>query len=160
MSKGRKPVPTKLHALRGNPSKKKNLGAHEPKPSTPTTLEPPEWLRDEAKRVWFQLAAEFSAQGILTTSDVPALANFCVSYADLIIAEKHLQAEGDVVTQTTAYGTIQKENPWVYVKARAQQQCDKWAAQFGVGASYRSKLEIKPQTAKSKHEQWKEKYGK
>ncbi|MCC6797732.1 MAG: phage terminase small subunit P27 family [Candidatus Hydrogenedentes bacterium] len=155
MGKGRKPTPTKLHILRGNPSKKKNLGVKEPKPSELTTLEPPAWLRDEAKSAWFQLAPEFSAQGILTASDVPALANFCVSYADLIVAEQHLQTEGDIVTQTTAYGTIQKENPWVYVKARAQQQCDKWAAQFGVGASYRAKLSIGTDEKEDEFSAWK-----
>lgn len=160
MARGRKPKPTKLHVLRGNPGKKKNLGAHEPEPSQPATLEPPAWLRDEAKRVWFQLATEFSAQGILTASDVPALANFCVSYADLMIAEQKLQAEGDMIWFDTKSGRIKKENPWVYVKARAQQQCDKWAAQFGIGASYRAKLEIKPLAVKSKHQQWKERYGK
>lgn len=160
MSKGRKPTPTKLHILRGNPSKKKDLGAKEPKPSQPVTLEPPAWLRDEAKRVWFQLAPEFNTQGILTASDVPALANFCVAYSDLITAEGHLQIEGDVVEEDRQYGSVRKENPWVYVKARAQQQCDKWAAQFGIGASYRAKLSIGGQEKEDEFSAWKKKGAK
>lgn len=159
MSRGRKPVPTKLHVLRGNPSKKKNLGENEPKPSA-GSVDPPEWLRDEAKRAWFILAPEFSAQGILTASDVPSLAAFCSAWGDFVNADRALEAEGDIEVIQTKSGEIRRENPWHYIKARALTQCDKWAAQFGIGASYRAKLSVAPPKKQSAHEKWKEKYGK
>lgn len=161
MSKrGRKPLPTKLHILRGEPGKRKHRLNAEPQPSPPGTLEPPEFLRPGAKRIWFILAPEFSAQGILTASDVPALAAFCSAYYDLENADLHLEAEGDMEMWTTKSGRIKKENPWHYVKSRALMQCDKFASQFGIGASYRAKLSISPAGKKGKNELWKEKYGK
>lgn len=156
MSRGRKPTPTKLHVLRGNPSKKKDLGAGEPEPSPVVSIEPPDFLREEAKRAWFLLAPEFQAQGILTKSDAPALAAFCSAWGDFVNADRALETEGDIEVVFTKSGEIRRENPWHYIKARALQQCDKYATQFGVGASYRAKLSIAPPKKKSKYEEWKE----
>lgn len=153
MSRGRKRVPTELHILRGNPGKRKR-NTDEPKPS-PGSVDPPDWLRAEAKRAWFILAPEFSAQGILTASDAPALAAFCSAWGDLVNADRALEAEGDMEFVTTKSGVIKKENPWFYVKARAQQQCDKWAAQFGVGASYRAKLSLGADEKEDEFSAWK-----
>jgi len=155
MSRGRKPTPTKLHVLRGNPSKKKDLGAGEPEPSPVVSIEPPDFLREEAKRAWFLLAPEFQTQGILTKSDAPALAAFCSAWGDLVNADRALEIEGDMEFTTTKSGVMKKENPWFYVKARAMTQCDKYAAQFGVGASYRAKLAIGGEEKEDEFSAWK-----
>jgi len=41
------------------------------------------------------------------------------------------------------------------VKARAMTQCDKYAAQFGVGASYRAKLSIGGEEKEDEFSAWK-----
>ncbi len=72
---GRKPKPTALKLLRGNPGKRK-LNAHEPKPSE-ASLDPPEWLCDVARETWNRLAPLLANAGLLTEADVQTLARYC-----------------------------------------------------------------------------------
>ena len=88
---GRKPKPTALKVLEGNPGCRK-LNENEPKP-LPIIPDCPEWLVDQAKEVWGKLAPILERMGVLTEADEIALAAICslyVRYKDLerIIDEK------------------------------------------------------------------------
>jgi P27 family predicted phage terminase small subunit len=72
---GRRPKPTALHVLRGNPSKKK-LNQREPKPPQ-GAVNVPETLSRVAKVAWGELAPVALAMGTLTTADVAAFATLC-----------------------------------------------------------------------------------
>lgn len=158
MSKGRKRVPTRLHILRGNPSKLK-LPKGELQPAPISTLEPPGHLREHARQVWFRVAPEFQAQGILTVNDLLAFENLCIAWGDLIEAERDIAANGHVYWAETKNGRIRMRNPYCAIKRHAQQQCDKWAAQFGIGASYRAKLGIVAQPKEDELTKWRKSKG-
>ena len=63
--RGRKPKPTALKQLEGNPGKRQ-LNEHEPVPPK-STVRCPAWLEPEAKKEWKRLAPSLEAMGILSS---------------------------------------------------------------------------------------------
>ena len=88
MTKGRKPKPTHLRLLTGNPSGRK-LNKNEPKYSK-IEVEPPEHLDNAAKAEWGRVYGEMAAQGMITVVDRAALSAYCVSYSRWVKAETKL----------------------------------------------------------------------
>ncbi len=78
-TRGRKPKPTAIKILEGNPGKRQ-LNEHEPQPmkKAPSC---PKWLEPEAKREWRRLAKTLEAMGVLTEADMAAFAGYCQAYA-------------------------------------------------------------------------------
>ncbi len=72
---GRRPKPTALKVLQGNPGKRK-LNQHEPKPPQGEAKQP-KGLSLGAIAVWAELAPLAMAMGTLTTADVRAFATLC-----------------------------------------------------------------------------------
>ena len=72
---GRRPEPTALTVLRGNPSRKKlNVNEAVP-PHGPVTK--PVWLSEGGGTVWDRIAPVCEAMGTLTTADVETFASLC-----------------------------------------------------------------------------------
>ena len=63
-TRGRKPKPTAMKELEGNPGKHP-LNTSEPKPNKKAPA-CPKWLEPEAKKEWRRLAKQMEAIGILT----------------------------------------------------------------------------------------------
>jgi phage terminase small subunit len=72
---GRRPQPTALRALRGNPSKTR-VNEHEPRPPVGPALMPP-GLSVGAVTVWQELGPLCDQMGTLTRADVAAFATLC-----------------------------------------------------------------------------------
>lgn len=72
---GRRPAPTKLTVLRGNPSHKK-LNENEPTPPAGDPVKPT-GLSPGASAVWDELAPICIAMGTLTVADVRVFASMC-----------------------------------------------------------------------------------
>ena len=68
-TRGRKPTPTAIKMLEGNPGKRP-LNTKEPKPAkkAPSC---PKWLEPEAKKEWRRLAKLMEQIGILTEKYMP-----------------------------------------------------------------------------------------
>ena len=66
-TRGRKPKPTAMKELEGNPGKHP-LNTSEPKPNKKAPA-CPKWLEPEAKKEWRRLAKQMEAIGILTEVD-------------------------------------------------------------------------------------------
>jgi phage terminase small subunit len=62
-TKGRKPKPTILKLLEGNPGKKP-LNMNEPKPEM-TAPECPSWLEAEAQEEWHRMSEQLYGMGVL-----------------------------------------------------------------------------------------------
>lgn len=94
-ARGRKPTPTALKVLEGNPGKRP-LNENEPKPNkkAPTC---PKWLEPEAKKEWRRLAKQMEALGILTEVDMAAFAGYCQAYARWKEAEEFISQHGTIV---------------------------------------------------------------
>ena len=76
---GRKPVPTKLKIMRGNPGQRR-LNAKEPAPSPGPALPPPH-ITGELSELWHEMAPPVEAMGLLTTADsVPFAQLVCLEH--------------------------------------------------------------------------------
>ena len=76
---GRKPKPTALKALEGNPGKRK-LNKKEPMPGKGMP-DCPKWLLPDAQEEWKRLCEKLNQMGVLTEVDRSAFAAYCQSYA-------------------------------------------------------------------------------
>lgn len=98
---GRKPKPTAIKKLEGNPGKRK-LNTKEPIPAKgmPNC---PEWLLPEAKKEWERLADLMNQIGVLTEVDMAAFAAYCQSYARWKEAQEHIDSEGSTFETDKGY---------------------------------------------------------
>ena len=72
---GRKPKPTAVKKLEGNPGKRK---LNKKKPVTAKGMSDcPEWLLPEAKTEWEWLCEKLSLMGVLTEIDMAAFSAYC-----------------------------------------------------------------------------------
>ena len=141
--RGRKPKPTYLKLLNGNPGKRP-LNEHEPKPE-PTIPAAPSELSAEARVEWDRVAGELSRLGTLTVVDRAALAAYSQAYGRWIQAERGIaqMAERDQLTaglmiKTTNGNAIQ--NPLVGMANRAMADMVRYATEFGMTPSSRSRI--------------------
>jgi P27 family predicted phage terminase small subunit len=135
---GPQPKPTSLKVLQGNPGHQK-LSKREPKPR-PLTPDPPEYLGMVGRRRWDELLPELEYRGTLTAVDGDALGQYCHGYERLIDAEKHLAEQGHVVERATGAPML---SPWAQERNRAWDDMAKAAAQLGIGAANRTRIEVK-----------------
>jgi phage terminase small subunit len=76
--RGRKPKPTTLRLLEGNPGKRRV----DPGPAPPAgPPERPEWLDAEAKAEWDRVTAVLAQMRLLSAADRAALAAYCTAYS-------------------------------------------------------------------------------
>lgn len=139
---GRKPKPTKLHIINGNPSKK-NLDTNEPKPK-PIKPSCPRWLHPIAKKEWRRLAKDLERIGLLTVIDRIAFANLCQAYARMIENEKIISEQMKYM-KTNSYETEKGARcliPQVSASLRYQQLIKAFCAEFGLTPSSRSRIQL------------------
>lgn len=133
--KGRKPKPTAIKQLEGNPGKRQ-LNTAEPKPiqKAPTC---PKWLDDEAKKEWKRLAKKMEQLGILTEVDMAAFAGYCQSYARWKEAEEFISKHGAIVKTPSGYW---QQIPQVSIAQQYMKQMSKFCEQFGLTPASRSRI--------------------
>jgi len=136
MPAGRKPLPSAIKILKGNPGKRP-INMNEPKPSGIATC--PEHLNALAREEWNRVSTELIALGLLTSVDRAAFAAYCAAYARWVDAEEKL-AQTAAVVRTQSGNAIQ--NPYVGVANRAMEIMHKFASEFGLTPSSRSRLQV------------------
>lgn len=138
-TRGRKPKPTAIKQLEGNPGKR-------PLPQEPVfgsafPDEPPKWLSQEAKRLWKELVPQLrSIPGLIQCVDVSAVELLCESYAQWREAALILQKEGQ--TFTTPNGYVQ-QRPEVAIAQKNAKLVKELCAEFGLTPSSRSRINLK-----------------
>ena len=134
-TRGRKPTPTALKVLEGNPGKRK-LNDREPKPEkkAPSC---PMWLEPEAKKEWRRLAKQMEAIGILTEIDRAAFAGYCQAYARWKEAEEFISHHGTIVRTPSGYW---QQIPQVSIAQTYLKVMNKFAEQFGLTPASRSRI--------------------
>ena len=142
--RGRKPTPTHLKLVRGNPGKRP-LNASEPVPQL-TLPSPPAELCPDARVEWERVAGELHRIGILSSIDRAPLAAYCQAYGRWIVAERAIakMAERDQMTEglmikTTNGNAVQ--NPLVGTANKAMGDMVRYAAEFGMTPSARSRVQ-------------------
>jgi len=87
--KGRKPLPSGVKGLFGNPGKRR-LNEQEPKPAIGLP-DPPHELDDQAKAIWDRVGEQLVQLGVMTVIDANALARYCTLYSHYLRTEKLLR---------------------------------------------------------------------
>lgn len=134
--KGRKPKPTRLKLLAGNPGKRPLNGA-EPQPAVVAPPCPP-WLPEPAVAIWAALVPELAAVGVLSRLDAGALVGFCIALAEVQDATETLATAGRYITVN---GLVRK-HPATGVRNEALGQLRAFAAELGLTPSARSRLQV------------------
>jgi P27 family predicted phage terminase small subunit len=133
--KGRKPKPTAIKKLEGNPGKRK-LNQNEPKPEKKAP-KCPEWLEEEAKNEWSRLEKPLENLGILTEIDRVAFAGYCESFARWKQAEEFISKHGMIIKTPSGYF---QQVPQVSISQTYLKLLLKFATEFGMTPSSRSRL--------------------
>ena len=135
--RGRRPKPTRLKYLTGNPGKRP-LNMHEPKPE-PMIPECPVELGPIARREWDRLAGELGKLNLLTTLDRAALAAYCGAYALWAEATKAIQQYGTMIKSPTGFPI---QSPYVSIANRQAEIMMRIASEFGFTPASRSRISI------------------
>jgi P27 family predicted phage terminase small subunit len=134
---GRKPKPTALKVLDGNPGKRPINNAEPRFTGTPTC---PEHLDPVAKTEWERVSVELTATGLLTSVDRAALAAYCSAWSRWVQAEENIQKFGTVIKSPKSGFPIQ--NPYVGVANTALDQMRRFLTEFGMTPASRSRISV------------------
>jgi len=154
-------LPSNVHNLRGNPSKKPAidlLDEFNPSVEIPNC---PSWCWKEAKKEWKRITPELERYGIIALVDRAALTLYCQAWAEYVWHKARLAADmkrieekrsaagvpdeewtgGDGIMVPTANGNLIYSHHWVCAR-RAEDQVNKFLAAFGMSPSARSRVAV------------------
>jgi P27 family predicted phage terminase small subunit len=142
--RGRRPTPTHLKLIRGNPGKR----AIKPEPEplqAPEAPGPPDFLSAYACDEWFRVATELHRLGLLSVVDVMPVAAYCQAYARWRTAEETLaeMAKRDQVTSGLMIKSVDGyaiQNPLVRIARDSADSMVKFAGEFGMTPVARARL--------------------
>lgn len=141
--RGRKPTPTALKLVAGNPGKRK-LRTDEFRPYAEAP-KAPRHLKGEALKEWRRVTSELDRYGMISAVDRGALAMLCTCWARYVQAEEMIDAEAlrvperhGLFVQTPNKFEIQA--PWLALSNKAMEQYKSFCAEFGLTPSARSRL--------------------
>lgn len=133
--KGKKPKPTALKVLQGNPGHRP-LNKNEPKPKV-SNYDPPEFLDGEAVEIWKQEAPRLISLGILTETDRLIFGALCEKVANWLHYSRKMHEAPDLVKSNA--GNI-VPNPYIRLANHAYQDMCKVAVEFGLTPVSRSRV--------------------
>src|ERR1044071_3571754 len=137
--RGRRPKPTRLKVLTGNPGKRP-LNVDEPKPEIAIPDCPVE-LGPVARQEWDRMAPQLVSLRILTQLDRAALAAYCGAYAMWAEATEAIQKYGSMVKSPTGYPV---QSPYVSIANRQTEIMMRIASEFGFTPASRSRIAVPP----------------
>src|ERR687892_2910823 len=137
--RGRKPLPSNVVRLRGNPGKRR-LNEPEPRPvaRTPSC---PACLGEEARKEWQRLAKELAELVLLTGIGRGMLAAYCQAHALWVEAVSSIERYGTMVKSPNGFPM---QSPYVAVVNRQVDIMVRIAAEFGMTPSSRTRIRVGP----------------
>ena len=136
-TRGRKPKPTALKILEGNPGKRP-LNDKEPQPEKKAPR-CPSWLEQEAKNEWRRMSKTLEAMGLLTLVDKAAFAGYCQAYARWKEAEEFLSKHGTIFKTPSGY--IQQV-PQVSIAQTYLKVMKDFCSEFGLTPAARTRIRV------------------
>lgn len=134
-TRGRKPKPSALKLLEGNPGKRP-LNDKEPIPSK-GSIKCPSWLLPEAKKEWKRLAPSLEAMGVLTVLDLTAFEGYCQAYARWKEAEVFIAQHGSIFKTPSGYV---QQVPQVSIAQQNLKIMQSFCAEFGLTPATRARI--------------------
>jgi P27 family predicted phage terminase small subunit len=144
---GRRPKPTAVKVLQGNPGKRK-LNQDEPKPAR-GPLGAPSYLTPDAAEEWRRIVPELERIGVLTQVDGTALASYCMAFSRWVQAEKEITQYGVVIKEPILdkqggyVGDRLKKNPACTAAMACQKEMRALMSLFGLDPSSRTRISAK-----------------
>jgi P27 family predicted phage terminase small subunit len=133
--RGRRPKPTRLKVLTGNPGKRP-LNTAEPRPEVAVPECPPE-LGPLAQKEWNRLIGELAILRLLTNLDRAALAAYCGAYALWAEAMEAIRTYGTMIKSPSGYPV---QSPYVAIANRQAEIMMRIASEFGFTPASRSRI--------------------
>jgi len=133
---GRKPVPTAMKVLRGNPGRRP-INKNEPKPKTGVPR-CPAWLTPAGKKAFREMGSMLNDLGVMTEADKMALTLLCDAYAEYMEARAVIAEKGS--TYETDRGTAVR--PEVKIAQDAWKRVRGLLPEFGLSPSSRTKITV------------------
>lgn len=148
---GRKPKPTALKVLQGNPGKRP-LNKREPKP--PAGMPKcPTWLDGMARAAWLELAPLLEQTKVVTESDRKALELLCDAYSEYRRTREIVRKQGATYEALTEGGSIMiRPRPEVTMAQDAWKRVRAMLQEFGLTPSSRSKIQVVQDAAEDPYE--------
>ncbi len=134
---GRKPSPTSLKLLHGNPGRRP-LNDNEPRPA-PRLPSAPSHLSPEAKKEWRRSGRMLLQLGVMTEADRTALALYCQAYGRWVEAEDALRRYGFMVKSPSGFPM---QSPYLAVANKAMEQLRSLLSEFGLTPASRTKVQV------------------
>lgn len=142
---GRRRLPNNVHELHGNPSKKplrELLGGVHPVVEIPNC---PSHLVPEAKKEYKRVTAELKELGLISKIDRAAVSGYCAAWAEVVYCELKISEKNnnDPKGQSGFIGITpngyEQMSVWVQVRNRAYERMMRFASEFGMSPSSRTK---------------------
>jgi P27 family predicted phage terminase small subunit len=133
--RGRRPTPTRLKLLTGNPGKRP-MNENEPRPEAKIPEAPAE-LSPAARAEWDRLANELGALGMLTSLDRAALAAYCGAYALWAESTENIQKYGAMIKSPQGFPI---QSPYLAIANRQAEIMMRIASEFGFTPASRSRI--------------------
>jgi len=139
-------MPTNVHLLHGNASKKplsQLLDGVHPEVEIPKC---PQHLQPEARKEWKRIALELEKLGLISQIDRAALAAYCAAWSEMVFCEKKIETlnaadeKGEAGLVGITPSGYQQMSVWVQIRNRAYDRMMKFAAEFGMSPSARSRV--------------------
>ena len=134
-TQGRKPKPTRVKELQGNPGKRP-LSKREPKPQS--AVKTPRGLKGLPRAFWREHAGELERIQVLTGVDGPAFRLMAEAYAFAVEAAIELRETGFTVEGRDG----PKKHPLAQVFRDQAQLFKSFAVEFGMTPSARARLQL------------------
>ena len=134
---GRKPTPTRLKLLNGNPGRRP-LNRNEPQPQA-RLPRAPEHLSEVARKEWKRAGRFLLQLGLISDIDLAAFAAYCTAYGRWVDAEQALQTYGVMLKSPNGFPV---QSPYLAVANRALEQMRSLLSEFGMSPASRVKVHV------------------
>jgi P27 family predicted phage terminase small subunit len=143
----RRPQPTQLKILRGNPGKRP-LNRAEPLPSA-DGITPPKWLAGSALDKWNELLPLLQEVRLMTRADIGTLARYADTWAWWRRCREVIEREGDtlVIRDDRGNEKYRQQRPEVGIVNKLAQQLGRLESEFGLSPAARAGLQSAPHEA-------------
>jgi len=136
--RGRKPKPSVIKQLEGNPGKRP-LNEREPVPPEGIP-DCPDFLNDEARAEWFRIADVLLEMRLLSQADRAALAAYCTAYARWVEAEDQVRKFGTIVKSPDK--GFPMKSPYLTIADQSLETMRKFLIEFGLTPASRSRIKV------------------
>lgn len=138
--RGRRPTPTRLKILSGNPGKRP-MNENEPQPEIHLPR-PPKHLSPAARKEWYRVGRILLHHRLISDMDRAALEAYCVIYARWVDAEQKVIRHGTIVLSPDK--KFPMKSPYLCVAEAALEQMRKLMIEFGLTPASRSRVASLP----------------